>query len=370
MRTNVRVPGWFWRARILLDASGFQDPQMTACILHIFGLQILNLRISERFGYPSVFIAGKIHFSPVAKWKWKLSVLLKRTHKPPARRAHQPTLSPAISSGFARRRLFSLTNFGTAISGEQVLCVSKAIMLETAGDCVEESSDVPPNNCKEADLKKEKTLARRRTKNPLLTSITVRQLKALLKSHNEEKPKRMVVRRARKPSTDKRGRPRKKQFGGAWDADAEKPSTSKLRVASMNDQSSALSVPVEGIAGQFGIFQWNLLESFQLLFKFAGLLPLPSRQRRGRQIHASDETLSVEPGSTYMTYCESLLQKAEDLIARNASLEAPEKDKNVEDVGSTAFTIAEPCQLHRKPYDWLTDYDIEALIGSFAPYST
>lgn len=43
----------------------------------------------------------------------------------------------------------------------------------------------------------------------------------------------------------------------------------------------------EGIAGQFGIFQWNLLESFQLLFKFAGLLPLPSRQRRGRQIHAS-----------------------------------------------------------------------------------
>lgn len=46
MRTNVRVPDWFWRARILLDASGFQNPQMTACILQIFGLQILNLRSS------------------------------------------------------------------------------------------------------------------------------------------------------------------------------------------------------------------------------------------------------------------------------------------------------------------------------------
>uniref|UniRef100_A0A914ZG63 SERTA domain-containing protein n=1 Tax=Parascaris univalens TaxID=6257 RepID=A0A914ZG63_PARUN len=87
-----------------------------------------------------------------------------------------------------------------------------------------------PSNSKESDLKKERTVARRRIRNPLLTSITVRQLKALLKSHNEEvrpgpsgvrvlleappkeKPKRMVVRRAWKPSTDKRGRSRKKQF--------------------------------------------------------------------------------------------------------------------------------------------------------------
>uniref|UniRef100_A0A914ZKZ0 SERTA domain-containing protein n=1 Tax=Parascaris univalens TaxID=6257 RepID=A0A914ZKZ0_PARUN len=160
-------------------------------------------------------------------------------------------------------------------------------MLETTNDYVE-SSDVPPSNSKESDLKKERTVARRRIRNPLLTSITVRQLKALLKSHNEAT---------------------------------------------------------------------NLIGNEQV--------PICNQLQMDT---SSDEAPSVEPGSTCMTYRESLLQKAEGLIAKNAPLEAPEKDKNVGDVGT--FTIAEPCELHKKPYEWLTDCDIESLIGSFAPYST